>query len=162
MLTAIIVFTNYFADRVVKWIAMSELKGREPLVFLKGTIVIIFTENSGAFLSLGSTWPVCLKYAVLLLVPVGVCLYGIYYLMFREHSTVRIIIIGTIIGGGLGNLVDRLFNNFMVIDYLNFGIGNLRTGILNVADLSVTFGAIAFVLYEWKMEKRNRKENAGA
>ena len=49
---------------------------------------------------------------------------------------------------GLGNLLDRLFNGFRVIDFMNFGIGNLRTGILNVADLSITFGVIIFIIYD--------------
>ena len=53
----------------------------------------------------------------------------------------------TIIGGGLGNLIDRLSNNFRVVDFINFGIGNVRTGILNVADMSVTFGVIILAIY---------------
>ena len=72
--------------------------------------------------------------------------------MLKEEDTKRIIYLSCIIGGGLGNLADRLFNNFMVIDFLNFGVWNLRTGILNCADLSVTFGAILLLLDEiiWK------------
>ena len=54
----------------------------------------------------------------------------------------------SVIAGGLGNLLDRLFNGFRVIDFMNFGIGNLRTGILNVADLSITFGVIIFIIYD--------------
>ena len=53
----------------------------------------------------------------------------------------------TIIGGGLGNLIDRLSNDFRVVDFINFGIGNVRTGILNVADMSVTFGVIFLAIY---------------
>jgi signal peptidase II len=60
----------------------------------------------------------------------------------------------SIISGGIGNLVDRLLNKFSVIDFLNFGIGSLRTGILNVADLSITFGAIALVIYEIVSNRR--------
>lgn len=48
----------------------------------------------------------------------------------------------------MGNLVDRLFNNFKVIDFINFGIGNLRTGVMNSADLSVAFGAALLLITE--------------
>ena len=47
-------------------------------------------------------------------------------------------------------------NGGIVIDFLNFGIGGLRTGILNVADLSVTFGALAFILMQFFAEKNKQ------
>lgn len=62
----------------------------------------------------------------------------------------------TIVAGGIANLYDRLFHSFQVIDFLNFGIGNLRTGILNVADMSVTFGGLLLILYEYT--KKNNDE----
>ena len=58
-----------------------------------------------------------------------------------------VMIIVSIIGGGLGNLIDRLSNNFRVVDFLNFGIGSLRTGILNIADMSVTIGVLFLAVY---------------
>ena len=155
-ITVGVVLLNYFLDRSTKWIAVQQLKEKPSIELLKGTIFITFTENTGAFLSLGSRWPLFIKYFSLLIVPIGICLFGILYLMFKEKSIGRIVILGTIIGGGLGNLIDRLFNNFKVIDFLNFGLGNIRTGILNVADLSVTFGAIALLVYEKKREKETK------
>ena len=43
----------------------------------------------------------------------------------------------------MGNLIDRVVNNGLVIDFINLGVGPVRTGIFNVADIGVTFGAIA-------------------
>ncbi|HOX92833.1 MAG TPA: signal peptidase II, partial [Spirochaetales bacterium] len=76
---------------------------------------------------------------------------------FMKDRT-RLILLACIIGGGLGNLGDRLFNGFAVTDFLNFGIGKLRTGVLNVADLSVTFGALALIAYEFKVSKKPKQE----
>jgi signal peptidase II len=74
----------------------------------------------------------------------------------------KLILIVSIIAGGLGNLIDRLLNNFTVIDFLNFGIGPVRTGILNVADLSVTFGVVLFLIYEsWLNSKKHTADPAG-
>jgi signal peptidase II len=68
-------------------------------------------------------------------------------------------LIATILAGGLSNLFDRLTRHFRVVDFMNFGIGGLRTGILNVADLSITFGGIALVLYVFL---RSEKPSPGA
>lgn len=45
-----------------------------------------------------------------------------------------------IVGGGIGNLIDWTFNNGAVIDFMNFGVGNLRTGIFNIADVAIMLG----------------------
>ena len=84
----------------------------------------------------------------LLVIPILVCFWGLYWCLFKEKDTFRCILFSSVIAGGLGNLLDRLFNGFRVIDFMNFGIGNLRTGILNVADLSITFGVIIFIIYD--------------
>jgi signal peptidase II len=74
--------------------------------------------------------------------------------MIKEEKNYRIIICSCIIGGGIGNLTDRLFNEFTVIDFMNFGIGKIRTGVLNVADISVTFGIIIFIIFEMIQNKK--------
>jgi signal peptidase II len=43
-------------------------------------------------------------------------------------------------GGGLGNLIDRFSQHGYVTDFLNLGIGSVRTGIFNVADFALLFG----------------------
>jgi len=47
-----------------------------------------------------------------------------------------------------------LLYDFHVVDFINFGIGSLRTGILNVADMSVTFGVFFLVIYTLKAKKK--------
>jgi signal peptidase II len=154
ILIVIITFAiNVALDQITKLVAVLYIKGNEPLYLLKKTIMIAYTENSGAFLSMGSNWPVIVKYAVLVIIPIIVCLYGIYYCIVKEKNITKVILLVTIIGGGLSNLIDRFINDFKVVDFLNFGIGSLRTGILNVADLSVTFGAILFMIYEFRQKK---------
>ena len=103
---------------------------------------------------MGRDWPLFLKYTVFIILPLGFCLYGLYYCFFKEIDIKKIILLVTIIGGGFGNIIDRIIYNFSVIDFLNFGIGSLRTGILNVADLSITFGAVFFIFYELKQKSQ--------
>jgi signal peptidase II len=51
-----------------------------------------------------------------------------------------------LLAGGVGNLIDRVSQNGFVTDFISVGVGPLRTGIFNVADVAVTFGAVALVL----------------
>jgi signal peptidase II len=148
LITLAVFLANILADRLTKMLATALLMGRRPAAYLKNLIVFYYAENSGAFLSLGAGWNICFKYFVFIIIPIGFCAAILVYLMAREKETIRIVLLSCIAGGGIGNLIDRLFNEFKVVDFLNFGIGNFRTGILNVADLSVTFGAVILVILE--------------
>jgi signal peptidase II len=45
-------------------------------------------------------------------------------------------------GGGLGNLIDRITNEGRVVDFVSLGLGPVRTGFFNVADVAVLAGAM--------------------
>jgi signal peptidase II len=161
LVTLAVFFANILADRLTKMLATALLKGRRPAAYLKNLVVFYYAENDGAFLSLGSGWNLYFKYFVFIIVPIGFCAVILAYLMIREKETIRVVLLSCIAGGGIGNLIDRLFNEFRVVDFLNFGIGSLRTGILNVADLSVTFGAVVLIVLELAGNKSRAKEKAG-
>ena len=149
---------NIVLDRLTKLIAIIYLKGKSAISFINNIIILEYTENNGAFLSLGSNWPIVVKYIILLIIPIIVCLAVLWYCICKEKNKSRSILLATIVSGGLGNLFDRLFNRYYVVDFMNFGIGQIRTGVLNVADLSVTFGVVALIIYELKMNGRTDKK----
>lgn len=153
VLTIVILLCNFSLDRITKLLAVHFLEGRDTISFLYNTVILKYVENTGAFLSVGSNWPDSLKYIFMIIIPVCVCLYGLYYCAFKLEDNYLVIIIVSIIGGGLGNLTDRMLYDFHVVDFINFGIGSLRTGILNVADMSVTFGAFFLAIYTLKAKK---------
>jgi signal peptidase II len=157
LITLAVFFANILADRLTKILATELLKGRRPAAYLKNLVVFYYAENSGAFLSLGAGWNIYFKYFVFIIIPIGFCAAILIYLMTRERETIRIVLLSCIAGGGIGNLIDRLFNEFRVVDFLNFGVGNIRTGILNVADLSVTFGAVILIILELLGNKSHAK-----
>ena len=150
ILTLIILASNILLDRISKLLAIHFLEGKDAIYLFYNTVILKYAENTGAFLSVGSEWPDYAKYIALIIIPILVCLYGLYYCAFKLTDKKTVIVFVCIIGGGLGNLIDRLFNNFTVVDFLNFGIGSLRTGILNVADMSVTFGVIYLIIEQIK------------
>jgi len=100
-LTIIVLIINLFLDRVTKVLAYIYLKGEQPITFFSDTMRLVYAENIGAFLSMGANWPITIKYIVLLFIPTAVCFYGIYYYAYKEADKTKIILIVSIIGGGL-------------------------------------------------------------
>jgi signal peptidase II len=53
------------------------------------------------------------------------------------------------IAGGASNWIDRVVRG-SVVDFLNVGIGSLRTGVFNVADVAIMIGAVVFALGQFR------------
>ncbi|MDR1909214.1 MAG: signal peptidase II [Spirochaetaceae bacterium] len=150
-LTLAVFFTNLAVDRAGKYLALRFLRGRGAVRLLRDSVMLYFTENTGAFLSMGAHWSLPVKRMVLLYLPLLFCAALLLHLLFRERLGSRIIVLAAIAGGGVSNLLDRILNDFRVIDFLYFGIGPLHTGILNPADLSVTLGAALLLILELRL-----------
>ena len=67
-----------------------------------------------------------------------------------RHPYVVFIPLLFILSGGIGNLIDRVTNNGLVTDFIVMGVGPLRTGVFNVADVAVMFGAMAIVCLSFR------------
>jgi len=113
-------------------------------------------ENKGAFMGLGSTMPVEIRFW-LLIVSTGIAVLGMLIVVLMHHGLSLAIVIGLslIIGGGFGNLIDRIGNNGLVIDFLNIGIGRLRSGIFNIADVAITIGAVTLIFFGSRYRQSN-------
>jgi signal peptidase II len=65
---------------------------------------------------------------------------GGFFLFRSQHlDKWQVIALSLIVGGGVGNLIDRALRGW-VVDFLNIGIGDFRTGIFNVADMAIVLG----------------------
>lgn len=69
-----------------------------------------------------------------------------YLLVALSLTPTITIALSLICGGGSGNLIDRILYDGHVIDFLNVGIGGLRTGIFNAADVAIMAGAFLILL----------------
>lgn len=135
-------------DQWTKMLAVEHLSGRAPLIYLDGIFRLDFAINSGAFLSLGSALSAETRFWVFV-VAVGGFLSGATWVLFRDRTLDRLTAfsLSIIVGGGAGNLIDRIFRpNHGVVDFLNLGLGNFRTGIFNVADMAIMLGVILLAL----------------
>jgi signal peptidase II len=117
-------------------------------------IRIGYVENTGVFLSLGHALSPTVRFW-LFVVGVAVVLATLLVLTLWDHRfhMPEVIAVAAIVGGGIGNLVDRVQLDGSVRDFLNVGIGQLRTGIFNVADMAITFGGIALLLFPFFRRK---------
>jgi signal peptidase II len=130
-------------DQGSKYLAISLLEGKEPISLLEDCLRFLLAENRGGFLSLGASLPEGLRNAVFLLFSSVFLLIFCIFMLRDKASTLSMLVASSmIVGGGVGNLIDRAFRDGAVIDFVNVGIGSLRTGIFNVADMAVLFGCI--------------------
>ncbi len=133
-------------DQVTKSIAEAELAGRPAISLFHDVVRLQHTENEGAFLSLGARLPDGARFWILTVANSALVLGLLIVLITRwRMSSLQFVGLALMAGGGVGNLIDRFTNDGRVIDFLNFGIGPVRTGILNVADLAITFGALTLL-----------------
>lgn len=146
-------------DQVTKVWAQKSLQGQPSQHYLGDLFRLDYAENSGAFLSLGSKMPEEVRFWIFIVAVAIFLMFPIYYL-FREKNapTIQVWALIGIASGGIGNLIDRIFRpNHAVVDFLNVGIGDLRTGIFNIADMGILFGVIA--LFFMNLTATDKKSN---
>ena len=165
---ALIIFTIILVcivcDRITKHIAKQNLPEHKIISLLYDTIRLQYAENTGAFLSLGSNISEPARYYIFTIL-VGLFLVALlaYLLSSRQSTRWQITAMSLVLGGGFGNLIDRIGHGGRVFDFLNVGIGSLRTGIFNIADLGITIGAIwFFILAVLLRDKPARRQTAGS
>lgn len=137
--------TNIGCDQLSKNWATQHLKNTPSQSYLGDTFRLTYVRNEGAFLSLGSNFSSNLRYWALKVFPVLLLTGLLLHLMFSKTLTWwQIIAFSFILGGGISNVYDRLLYG-SVIDFMNMGIQNLRTGIFNFADTSIMTGLFMMI-----------------
>lgn len=145
---AVVLCSCIGCDQWTKSLATEHLRQAPAMSFLGDTLRIQYAENPGAFLGAGSQLPPTTRFTILVVIN-GLFLALIASLVFFKRPAGRWqhLAVVLLLAGGIGNLIDRLFHNGLVIDFLNVGIGPLRTGIFNVADMAIMAGFGILILY---------------
>ncbi|WP_233217492.1 signal peptidase II [Trinickia dabaoshanensis] len=135
------------ADQLTKIVFKHVLTPGEVVSFFAGSVLVFPIYNHGAFLSVGAemsdaTRNIVFTYGVLAI------LIGMVAWVLRSSRLSRgeVIAIGCILGGGFSNVLDRFVYGGRVFDFLNVGIGQLRTGVFNVADMGIMLGVALLLL----------------
>ena len=154
-LVILILISCIACDQAVKSIAKESLAASPPLSLLNDFIRIEYSENPGAILGLGAGLPSPIRLlSSIIFVSVILTFTLVFTFNPRGSSLMQIVGLALVAAGGIGNLLDRLFNNGVVIDYVSFGIGVLRTGIFNVADVAIMAGGVIVVLFSARRDPK--------
>jgi signal peptidase II len=133
-------------DQIAKSIVRRNVEYNQQTDVLKGFITLTRVENTGAFLSMGDHLPKLVYRIVMILLPLIVLIYALHYLFTNEKlSRILTLAICLVIGGGFGNVYDRIIYG-SVTDFLRFDFVLFHTGIVNLADISITTGFIIIII----------------
>ena len=143
-------------DQISKVLVCAFLYG-EQLSLIPGIFRFSYVENTGmAFGMLANH-----RWIFMLLSVVGIAAVA-YYLYRYQKTTIGRIALSMIIGGGIGNMIDRIFRGF-VVDFIDFcAFPRLWAWVFNIADAAVCVGAALFLfdlVRDLIKELRAAKEN---
>lgn len=134
-------------DQTTKLAAQSVLSETRALSYFGDTVRLQLAYNDGAFLSLGSSLPSNWRLAIFS-VGTGVLLLAAlaYAFLCSPNHRLHVPATALLFAGGVGNLIDRVLHGGLVVDFINLGIGPLRTGIFNIADIAITVAVVIFLV----------------
>lgn len=135
MIALIIIF-----DRVTKYFAVKNLYGGDIVNFIPGVVQFRYAENTGMAFSMlsGARW-------IFIFVTVVACVGVLYYMLSNRCKSLWLYwSLGVVVSGGIGNLVDRIMQGY-VVDFIEPTFVDFA--VFNIADCAVTCGAVSLVLY---------------
>jgi signal peptidase II len=139
-------------DRVSKTYAEARLSSTQPLSFLAGAVRLQLSHNEGAFLSLGASLPRSWRETIfrggVACILAGLLAYAVF---FASSSPWPVAGASLVFAGGASNLADRFLYDGYVVDFINVGIGPVRTGIFNLADVAITAGILMILIGEHRV-----------
>ncbi len=132
---AAIVIISVVLDQITKYIAVTDLKPIDVSPFIEGLIGFRYAENTGAAFGMMKGF----RWGFIIISTVAILAIAVYLVKCRKSiPTLLGIALAMIIGGGIGNQIDRIINGF-VVDFIEFQF--IDFAIFNVADCFVTVGA---------------------
>jgi signal peptidase II len=119
---------------------------RGPIPILGRVLELIYTQNTGVAFSL-------LEGQTLLFLFIGVAVVAIGALYWRMRDTGNLALkatFGLILGGAIGNLIDRFAHTY-VVDFIHFQIpGHFDYPVFNVADSAISIGVVVLAYLLWR------------
>jgi len=152
---AILIVFNIALDQISKIWVRANVEPFSEASIIGDVLSLHNVENEGAFLGMGSDLTEPLRTILLLILPVIVLGFVVVHII-KDKSIDRMSLIGfcCIIGGGIANIYDR-FAYRSVTDFLHLDFGwKLKTGIFNIADMSVSTGMIMILVASFLYRKK--------
>jgi signal peptidase II len=152
VLILLILVSNIGCDQISKSIVRSTLNHHQRIHIFDNHVMLTRVENGGAFLSVGNAMSYEMKFLMLVLLPAIVLTCAVFFL-FSKHDLSKSTFIGMafVVGGGIGNIYDRFIYG-TVTDFLHLDFYLFRTGIFNMADVSIMTG-VFIILISFMLKK---------
>ncbi len=143
----LLISTNIGCDQLTKSIVREAVLHNEQITVIANHVTVTKVENTGAFLSMGQSWWKPLKLMLFIVLPIMALGIAFYVMVMKSNLSIWFTTgLAFLIGGGIGNLVDRILYG-SVTDFLHLKAGMFQTGIFNMADVSIMAG-IGIVLID--------------
>ena len=152
VLILLVITSNIGCDQFSKKMIKRSVLPYETIHVLSDHLTVTRVENSGAFLSAGDSMSKAYKKIFLTLIPIVAMVLGLFYLFLKPVSGNMLIGLCFVIGGGVGNLFDRILYG-SVTDFLFVKFGIFQTGIFNIADVSIMTGMFLICLQFFKKSR---------
>ncbi|MFI1744348.1 signal peptidase II [Thalassobellus sediminis] len=149
-----VIVLTIVVDQFSKILVRTYIGSKEVIHLISNYFSLHNVENEGAFLGMGSDLNPTLRIILLLILPIVVLGYILRYILKdKTLDKWSVFAFASIIGGGIANVFDRVVFG-SVTDFFYIRITDLlRTGIFNMADLSVTTGMIILVIASFRKKK---------
>lgn len=143
----IIAFFFFLIDLISKQIVVNTLELGQSIPIINNFFYLTYAKNTGA------AWSILKDQRILLLIISVIVLFLINQFMNKEKLlNLECLSYGMIIGGILGNLIDRLIQG-SVIDFLDFKIFGYDYPIFNLADSFIVVGIIILFIASIRKER---------
>ncbi len=139
--------TVFVLDQISKWAVIKELQPYECFPVIKGLLNLILVHNRGMAFGIMNRNQGGIGFYFLILATLAAVAVLLYWVRHLKESESGITFgLGLILGGAVGNLVDRVHLG-SVVDFLDFHLGPLHWPAFNVADSAITVGTIWVASY---------------
>lgn len=145
---SIVVFVvlNIGCDQLSKDLVRKHVLPMDYIQVVNDNLILTNVENTGAMLGFGQSFPPIIKMILLKGLPLIVLLILLARTLQKTNlNRWMVLAFAFIIGGGIGNLIDR-FAYGSVTDFFQIKLGFFKTGIFNMADVSVTTGVFLLLI----------------
>ena len=153
-LILLVISVNIGCDQVSKSIVRHNIAYNQTIEVIDRNLILTKVENTGAFLSLGDELPQPARSILLVLLPTLALLLTLGVALFNAQLDKAVVLgLCCVVGGGIGNIFDRLYYG-SVTDFLHIDLNLVRTGVFNMADVSIMAGALLILIHS-QLKKPN-------
>lgn len=160
LLPALLALSLIVADQLAKaWIVGNVPENTIASRYMGDFLWIVHMRNLGIAFSIGDSISHLLRLALFIILPLCFLSAAVVFSVVSKTLTLfQRYAISIIIGGGVGNLIDRIFRPEGVVDFVSFSLfgifGLERFPTFNIADMSITIGATLLILSGFLMDKK--------